>query len=346
MEKKGKVSIIMPVYNEEEFVIEALKSVFNQSYKNWELIVINDGSTDNTLKNIYSFLEKKQELEVKIISFSYNRGKVSAINEGFKSSQGDFICFLAGDDVLHPKSLEKRVGKICTTNFDAVYHNGYKCDRDLRPYQLIYPKNKRDLTWEKDKYKSIYRTLVGGGLIMITRNIAEKIFPIPEQLEYEDRWIAFWSLFYGGKIAYIDEPLLFYRIHGLNDSSVSLYKPSDSNKSFIYSKKRSLTFYKSLFSKILVECEKYKSSHECEKLLEWINMCEKIVRNMLEGKITFPNYRLLKELGFSEILKINFATYNLLDKAVIVKQFLKNSIGIVKFVQNRFLNLRNKNSCS
>lgn len=101
------ISVIMPVYNVEKYVGESIQSVVNQTYPDWELIVVNDGSTDNTISAVTGFDDKR----IKIIN-QENQGVSVARNVGIDSAQGEFIAFLDGDDIYEPNFLEIMVGNI------------------------------------------------------------------------------------------------------------------------------------------------------------------------------------------------------------------------------------------
>jgi len=98
------VSIIMPAYNAEKYIEEAIESVMQQSYVDWELIVVNDGSTDNTLSLIESFDDKRI-----ILLNQENAGVSTARNVGLCQAKGEYITFLDADDVLPQESLEVRI---------------------------------------------------------------------------------------------------------------------------------------------------------------------------------------------------------------------------------------------
>ena len=120
-----KVSIIVPCYNAEEYIERFLDSILNQTYKNLELILINDGSDDNTEKLVFQYEKKIQE---KKIEFKYhkkrNGGAASAINIGLKLFTGDYLIWVDCDDFLHPKSIEIRVNFLKQNpNYDFVRSN-------------------------------------------------------------------------------------------------------------------------------------------------------------------------------------------------------------------------------
>jgi len=98
------VSIIMAVYNCEDYVKAAIQSVLNQTYPNWELLIVNDGSTDNTEMKLKSFDDER------ILFFKQeNMGVSAARNVGLNKMVGEFICFLDADDILMPSSIQARL---------------------------------------------------------------------------------------------------------------------------------------------------------------------------------------------------------------------------------------------
>lgn len=96
--KNPLISIIVPCYNVEKYVAECLKSIVEQSYENLEIIVVNDGSTDNTEREIFSFLDDKR---LKYI-VQENQGLSGARNTGLDNMQGEYVCFVDSDDFIHP----------------------------------------------------------------------------------------------------------------------------------------------------------------------------------------------------------------------------------------------------
>ena len=101
------VSILIPVYNKEEWVSDTLQSVLNQSYKNWECIIINDGSTDESLTKINEFTKNNPAMW-KVVS-TPNLGQTAARNHGIKLSAGELVAFLDADDLWHQEKIESQV---------------------------------------------------------------------------------------------------------------------------------------------------------------------------------------------------------------------------------------------
>ena len=105
MASQELVSIIMPTYKCGRFIAESIKSVQAQTYKNWELLLINDCSKDKSKKIAKKYLSDK----VKWIDMPTNSGAASARNKGIELSSGDYICFLDADDLWEKEKLEKQV---------------------------------------------------------------------------------------------------------------------------------------------------------------------------------------------------------------------------------------------
>ena len=104
MAQKTQVSIIMAAYNAEKYIKEAIDSVINQEYQHWELIIINDGSTDGTENIIRSYDDDRIRYHSQT-----NAGVSSARNIGLRHMEGDYFCFLDADDVYTSYSLSSRM---------------------------------------------------------------------------------------------------------------------------------------------------------------------------------------------------------------------------------------------
>jgi len=101
---RGLISIVMPVYNGELHIQNAIESVLNQTYENWELLIINDGSTDNTLGKVQLFSDERIRIYTQT-----NKGVSFARNVGLSKIKGEFLCFLDADDTMPKNSLAARV---------------------------------------------------------------------------------------------------------------------------------------------------------------------------------------------------------------------------------------------
>ena len=113
------VSIIVPVYNAERFIKDTIKTVMNQTYENWELLLVDDCSTDKSAKIIKDYQQKDKR--IKLFLNSKNSGAAISRNKGIEESRGRYIAFLDADDLWEPKKLKKQVAfmqeKDCAFSF-------------------------------------------------------------------------------------------------------------------------------------------------------------------------------------------------------------------------------------
>ena len=105
IKSREKISIIIPTYNREKLIIKSINSILNQSYHNIEVILIDDGSTDNTRKVISQIKDRR----FRYIKLRKNKGASIARNIGIKKAFGNYISFQDSDDILHSDKLEKQI---------------------------------------------------------------------------------------------------------------------------------------------------------------------------------------------------------------------------------------------
>lgn len=107
MNQNPLISILMPVYNAGDYLVDAIESIRNQTLKDWELIVIDDGSTDKS----YEILKKyaKKDLRIKIFKFKKNKGLSFALNYGLNKVRGKYLARMDADDISYPKRLETQL---------------------------------------------------------------------------------------------------------------------------------------------------------------------------------------------------------------------------------------------
>ena len=120
MQNHGLVSIITPTWNCAHFICETIRSVQAQTYKNWEMIISDDCSTDNTKEAIEPYL--KVDSRIKYICNDKNSGAAITRNNALKVAQGKWIAFLDSDDLWYPEKLEKQVTFMAENNYAFSYH--------------------------------------------------------------------------------------------------------------------------------------------------------------------------------------------------------------------------------
>jgi glycosyltransferase involved in cell wall biosynthesis len=153
--KNPLVSVIVPIYNVEKYLEQCLLSIVNQTYYNLEIILVNDGSTDNSFKIIDNFKEKDQRIKV---FNQINQGNSAARNTGLNSALGDFIMFVDSDDWIAESICSQLVDTIIEYNADVVLTSfNYEYEYKSIPSKLF----KSKLVFEKSDYIKFYRKILG-----------------------------------------------------------------------------------------------------------------------------------------------------------------------------------------
>ncbi len=207
MQKTPMISVIMPVWNTKPYLQESIDSVLRQTYTDWELIIVDDGSTDGSSE----ICDRYEERDPRIHVFRQeNRGLSGARNTGLLKAAGQFLQFLDSDDWLFPETLEKAIGKAAETDadmviFDAQYespaasrYDGPRIGEGTYPPEFILTQLACTVippyAWNKFCKRKLY----------------DSVF-FPEGENWEDAATTFYPISRAGIIAVIPEPLYHYR---------------------------------------------------------------------------------------------------------------------------------------
>lgn len=140
----GLVSIIMPSWNTGKYIADSIQSVINQTYKDWELIIVDDCSTDNTDKVVQTFKDKR----IKYFKNDKNCGAALTRNRALRVAKGEWIAFLDSDDLWKPKKLEYQIKFMKKNDLVFSYHEYEKIDEESKPLN-IYVSGPRVVTKRK-----------------------------------------------------------------------------------------------------------------------------------------------------------------------------------------------------
>lgn len=132
-----KISVLMPIYNVEKYLNRALDSVLNQTYKDFEVICVDDGSTDNSGKIADEYAKKDKRIKV---IHQENQGLSMARNNGLKISNGEYIHFFDSDDVIHPELLETTIYYAEKFKADVVHFEFCKLKKNVEPEIVLFDK--------------------------------------------------------------------------------------------------------------------------------------------------------------------------------------------------------------
>lgn len=128
----GLVSIIMPSWNTGRFIAESIQSVINQTYQKWELLIVDDCSTDNTDAVVTSFTDER----IRYFHNDHNSGAALTRNYALREAKGEWIAFLDSDDLWLPEKLEKQLNFMNRNGYVFSYHEYVKIDEESRPLNV------------------------------------------------------------------------------------------------------------------------------------------------------------------------------------------------------------------
>lgn len=210
------VSIIVPVYNAAKYIQHTIEMVCEQTYKDWELILVDDASTDGS-SDVIEKIIKSQGKRIRLLRKNHNEGAAAARNSGIDASSGRYIAFLDADDVWKPDKLEKQVAFMERTGAAFSFHSYEFGDEKANPTGRIVRAP------ETLKFRqALSRTVIFTTTVMFdTEKIDMEIIHMP-QVPSEDT-ATWWRILKSGYVAYgLDENLAIYRRPGKSLSSNKL----------------------------------------------------------------------------------------------------------------------------
>ena len=227
------ISIIIPVYNVEKYLEECIESCINQTYRNIEIILINDGSTDNSLEICQKYANVDNRIIVKSIS---NSGVAHARNVGIGVSKGDYITFIDSDDFVDKRYCELMYKVLEERKADIACCTSYYLQNDNGTYNMVHdsPPNVHKAMYSFNDYKYYNKPLIGGWNSLLKRECTDILFPLLKQGE-DTAHGALVSYYIKPTISYVDDALYYYRYNNTSltkTKNFSLEKFTDSFKAF------------------------------------------------------------------------------------------------------------------
>lgn len=210
-----QVSVIMPVFNCQDFVTQGIESVLNQTYQDFELIIVDDGSADDT-KTIVSRIANEHPAKIMFLSHEHNKGAAAARNTAIRKSKAEILMFCDADDIQHPQRLETTLQTMLETGVDMVFHDCEMIDSNGESLHRRkgYPD---DLSNENGVLHLLKRNHFWTSLVLIRKNqdlILDESLPNAEDFELFLRLVL-----KGYSFQIIRDPLTKYRIHVNNISN-------------------------------------------------------------------------------------------------------------------------------
>ena len=290
VKNKPLVSVVIPTYNRADIIKRSIDSVLEQTYKNIEIVIVDDGSTDNTKEVVESYDDQR----VRYVSYGTNRGANHARNTGIKKAKGTLIAFQDSDDVWHPEKIEKQVKAYLESPDDhKVVYTG---TRSRRVEGFYMPED-----WVKPKEGYVFKPSLRGTFanmvtILTEKECLEKIGYFDEELPRLQDWDLGIRLSKKYKFKFIDEPLV--DTYSGADSITSSHNSLAEALEIILKKHRhDLIREKDIFS-----CHHFWLASTYISLGRW----EKGIENIKKGQELKPLSPITALRLFSSLLGTNF----------------------------------------
>ena len=289
MEKK-KISIVLPVYNGAAYLAESIESILSQTYTNWELIIVNDCSTDNSLSIALEYAAK--DARIKVLSNNENLKLPNSLNVGFNLASGSYYTWTSDDNKYKPNALQTMIVHLERNPAAVMVYANYTC--------IDSSGNVIDQT-KKPEPKYIFAENVVGACFLYTAEAAKRIGKYDADMflaEDYDFWIRLCKV---GKLLHIEEDLYYYRRHknSLSETKKAYvneqtYKVLEKNFLFAYTTSKKNKHYKEFFDHILNRA----SAHYVETLWMLLSINKKYLfhLNLSQFKILVWNSYLWQTL--------------------------------------------------
>lgn len=212
---EGQISIVIPIYNAASYIEDALASIKEQTYSNWEVILVDDKSTDESLQILENWTQENGPDKIRLLKNEKNSGPAYSRNQGIKAAKGQYLVYLDADDVWDKTKLEKQLAfmkeKRCAFSFTGYEFADENAVRNGKvvcvPQQIVYE-------------EALKNTTISTITVMFDREqIPTEILLMPENCQREDT-ATWWNILKHGYTAYgLDEPLSVYRRHAGSHSA-------------------------------------------------------------------------------------------------------------------------------
>lgn len=245
------VSVIVSAYNHEDYVQEMINSIIRQTYKNIELLVINDGSTDATWQKMQALKPACEKRFARVVfQTQENQGTCKTFNKLICLARGEYLYFIASDDVAKPEAVESECRflsqhadyALCVGDNEIIDSHSVVCYWDQQRH-IVYDKaqarfatfadflqSERHFPFTSEKFGRYDQIMLGNHVpngLLLRKNIFDKIGPFTPQAPLEDYWLMLQISKYA-KMKYLDKVLLSYRWHSHNTikqtEKMSLYE--------------------------------------------------------------------------------------------------------------------------
>ena len=260
MNQDKTIEILMATYNGEKYISEQINSIINQTYKNWKLLIRDDGSKDETLEILKEYEKKDKRINI-LRDTKGNLGFVKNFEELLRNSSEEFVMFSDQDDYWLENKIELyineliKLSEIERKNPLLLHSNSFICDENLNIKKKEFVNSKIANQYEENSYFFAY--IVQGSTTLVNKQLIDIGLPFLRNVTLHDRYFHLLSEFFGRRI-FINKSLLKYRQHSSNKIGA---------KSRIIKKVLKKRYFEQSDRELILEIkEKYKGKIEKEKI--------------------------------------------------------------------------------
>lgn len=206
---KPRISVVIPTYNRQDYVVEAIESVLAQTYRKFEVIVVDDGSTDDTAARLQPYLDRVAYIRQE------NRGVAAARNAGIQLAQGELICFLDSDDLWSPDKLSLQIEyadadpqcALISTDLDGFDATGKPCGRRKSAMYKIH-------NGSGVAEHLLFENWIQTSTVMVRKECLDQVGGFDEDVgQFGEDWLLWMRIASKFPIYFIPEALVGYRFH-------------------------------------------------------------------------------------------------------------------------------------
>lgn len=320
-----EISVIVPVYKAEKYIERCVKSIVSQTYENFELILINDGSPDNSGKICDDLAQKDDRI---IVIHKQNGGVAETRNVGIDIARGTYIAFVDADDYIQCDMLEKMLACANESNFDIVMCK-YFIDKKgiITLATMSYEKRYNNIAEVREKLLYRYYTENHNGLYSLCNKLIRRELYIKNDIKFdvnlkrgEDAWFIFYCLKHAERVAFLDDGYYYYC---QNEDSIMHTLQLNQYEVWVQSRKHLLSeneelnykidysiFYKQFLYNIAVFCRELMNKGYSDKVVQIIT--DPFYLNAVEYMGKFPlHIKLLHKMAKYRLRRITLLCYKL-----------------------------------
>ncbi|MDX4062482.1 glycosyltransferase family 2 protein [Aliarcobacter skirrowii] len=281
--KNSLVSIAMCTYNGSKFIKEQLDSILEQSYNNFELIIVDDMSKDDTVDIINKYMQK--DTRIKFFQNQKNLGFLKNFEKAMSFCSGEYIALADQDDIWKKNKLEVFLQEI--KDNILIYSDAILIDENSKKLNKEFIRPESNLVKGKCNKSFIFNNCVSGNTLMFKKELMSYILPIPKKIRFHDIWIAFVASTIG-TITYTEKSYTYYRRY---DGQITKHIEK-SYSSIVDKLKKKEKQYKERAKIIVDYCLEFRTIENLDEEIK--NILDTIIEHNLNYEIGYFNIKMFK----------------------------------------------------